>query len=682
MIDQNELNKVIAEYKKKLPERYQIENEGYKWEAVKHFQAHWNIDAEDFVAMFHEATEKCANLLTSRMFFPRGMIEALAREADVEAVREMFRVLFDENRDLQERMEFFRNEAERLRSSYGDEKWKNSFQNYNSISTYLWLRYPNKYYIFKYSEYAKIVKTIAPTIEPKMNGSFEHVRNSFAVYDAIAERVKNDEEIKNIFLSAKTDEMYDDPECRTLAIDVGFFTSKEYGVLPLSDEEQPTINDIDDEPVIQVNPSDVKYYLLLANPKIYKLSTMKKGEIVPYTVKNESGNPRRIAENYQSASAGDIVFLYEATPVKRIVGLGRVKTPSDGERIEFEKIETFSQPIDFDDFKDLPELAEMEFLKKHMGSFFKVTKDEYDVLMDLIREQNPIEAKVEHEKYDRGEFLKKVFMNGDEYDKLEALLKYKKNIILCGAPGVGKTFAAKKLAYSMMGEKNDSRIEFVQFHQNYSYEDFVLGYKPTEDGGFKLEEGVFYKFCRRAASEPEEKFFFIIDEINRGNLSKIFGELLMAIEDDYRGMTVKLAYGDRELIIPKNLYIIGMMNTADRSLALMDYALRRRFGFFEMKPAFDDPIPDSWKTYKDGLGDELFNAVIEKMKELNDVIRKDLGEGFCIGHSHFSNMKSVSPEELQNIVEFSILPTLKEYWFDNEDNYNTWSEALMGLFND
>ena len=439
-----------------------------------------------------------------------------------------------------------------------------------------------------------------------------------------------------------------------------------------------------EEADMQEELGDVNYYLLLANPKIYKLSTMKNGESVPYTVKNENGNPRKYVENYQNAKAGDVVFLYEATPVKRIVGLGRVKTPSDGEIIEFEKTETFSQPIDFDDFKDLPELAEMEFLKKRMGSFFKVTKDEYDVLMDLIREQNPIEARVEHDKYDRTQFLEDVFMNDGEYDKLEATLRYRKNIILCGAPGVGKTFAAKKLAYSMMGAKDESRIEFVQFHQNYSYEDFVLGYKPTEDGGFKLEEGVFYKFCRKAMSEPEENFFFIIDEINRGNLSKIFGELLMAIESDYRGMTVKLAYGDRELVVPKNLYIIGMMNTADRSLALMDYALRRRFGFFEMKPAFDDPTPKNWTAYQKGLNDELFDAVIEKIRELNKVIRDDesLGEGFCIGHSHFSNMKNVSPEEIQNIIDFSILPTLKEYWFDNKQKYEEWEGNLTGLFND
>ena len=149
-------------------------------------------------------------------------------------------------------------------------------------------------------------------------------------------------------------------------------------------------------------------------------------------------------------------------------------------------------------------------------------------------------------------------------------------LILQGAPGVGKTFTARRLAYSVMGEKDDSRIEFVQFHQNYSYEDFVMGYKPSGDG-FELKYGIFYRFCLKAANQPDKDFFFIIDEINRGNMSKIFGELLMLIERDYRGTKATLAYNGMSFSVPKNLYIIGMMNTADRSLAMIDYALRRRF---------------------------------------------------------------------------------------------------------
>lgn len=167
--------------------------------------------------------------------------------------------------------------------------------------------------------------------------------------------------------------------------------------------------------------------------------------------------------------------------------------------------------------------------------------------------------------YTKSDFLKEVFMTEVDYDHLRAKLENKKNIILQGAPGVGKTFSAKRLAYSIIERKDDSQICFVQFHQSYSYEDFIEGYKPNKDG-FELQKGVFYNFCEKAKSNPEEQYFFIIDEINRGNLSKIFGELLMLIERDYRGEKTTLTYSGDEFCVPNNLYIIGMMNTSDRSL--------------------------------------------------------------------------------------------------------------------
>lgn len=229
-----------------------------------------------------------------------------------------------------------------------------------------------------------------------------------------------------------------------------------------------------------------------------------------------------------------------------------------------------------------------------------------------------------------------------------------------------------------MGVKDNSRIEMVQFHQNYSYEDFIMGYKPNEAGGFELKQGVFYKFCKKAANSPEKDFFFIIDEINRGNLSKIFGELLMLIENSYRGKEIKLAYTDELFTVPKNLYIIGMMNTADRSLAMIDYALRRRFSFFEMHPGFDS---DGFKNYVAKLSSEKLTLVIDKIKALNEVIRDDesLGQGFCIGHSYFCNQNVYSEEWLNNVIEYDIEPMLKEYWFDDVEKYQSQINVLRNL---
>ena len=287
----------------------------------------------------------------------------------------------------------------------------------------------------------------------------------------------------------------------------------------------------------------------------------------------------------------------------------------------------------------------------------------------------------DYEKYDKSTFLRDVYISEACYDRLKAVLLRKKNIILQGAPGVGKTFAARRLAWSIMGEQDDSRIEFVQFHQNYSYEDFVMGYKP-EGSGFDLKYGVFYRFCQKANNRPDLPHFFIIDEINRGNLSKVFGELLMLIEQDYRDTKVKLAYSDVPFSVPKNLYIIGMMNTADRSLALIDYALRRRFSFFDMEPGFDS---EGFGKYQAGLENETFDALIDRIRELNRDITQDkaLGKGFCIGHSYFCGLKGpedCTTEWMRDMVDYDILQMLGEYWFDDETKLQRWENILHGVF--
>ncbi|MEJ2782597.1 AAA family ATPase [Methanobrevibacter smithii] len=291
--------------------------------------------------------------------------------------------------------------------------------------------------------------------------------------------------------------------------------------------------------------------------------------------------------------------------------------------------------------------------------------------------------KLHYPEYGIDKFLEEVYIDEKDYFTLVELVKNKKNIIVQGAPGVGKTFMAKRLAYSMMGIKNPERVMMVQFHQSYSYEDFVMGYRPSKEG-FDLRLGTFYKFCKKAQDDDENDYFFIIDEINRGNLSKIFGELFMLIENDKRGEKnkIQLLYSDESFFIPKNVYIIGLMNTADRSLAMLDYALRRRFAFFDLKPGFDS---DGFKDYQTELSDESFDKLIEVMKELNQKIRDDesLGEGFKIGHSYLCNIKSENvTEKLTYIVEYELIPLLKEYWFDEQDNIDYWSDRLRSVFND
>jgi len=306
------------------------------------------------------------------------------------------------------------------------------------------------------------------------------------------------------------------------------------------------------------------------------------------------------------------------------------------------------------------------------SDFVQQIKDLFD---DEILDEDEDRAVV-YPPYTVDDFLDEVYMDEDVYDNIVAVLRNKKNIILQGAPGVGKTFVAKRLAYAIMGVKDVERVMMVQFHQSYSYEDFIMGFRPTATG-FELRKGAFYNFCKKAEIDSDNDYFFIIDEINRGNLSKIFGELFMLIENDKRGIELQLLYSDEKFAVPKNVYIIGMMNTADRSLAMLDYALRRRFAFFDIKPGFETP---GFREYRMALDNEKFNKLISCVENLNRVIAVDesLGEGFCIGHSYFCNLQpdTINDDWLYSVVEYELIPLLKEYWFDEPTKVKDWSENL------
>lgn len=327
---------------------------------------------------------------------------------------------------------------------------------------------------------------------------------------------------------------------------------------------------------------------------------------------------------------------------------------------------------------DFSEEIIMEILRegRKMGQKNNMPEDR-----DLVADkEDDYSTANQYEVYTEEEFLDEVFMSTATCTVLINLLKNKKNIILQGAPGVGKTFAAKRLAYAMMGMKDTSRVMMIQFHQSYSYEDFIMGYRPTNNG-FELAAGPFYEFCKRASQDKENEYFFIIDEINRGNLSKIFGELLMLIEKDKRGEAIRLIYSEEPFTVPKNVYIIGMMNTADRSLAMIDYALRRRFAFFEMEPAFDLEGFEQVISLADNV---KFNKLVAEVKRLNDVISKDeaLGNGFRIGHSYLCTKDVVTDEWLQAVIEYELIPLINEYWFDEPDKVAEWSRKLRGVLND
>ena len=797
MFDKALLQKVLEQYKRDFV-LTQWEDEKYKWEAVKCFQDNWDVEADDFADMLTKSLSKTYNLLASANNFPAKMITEFAQTAS-EEVRSMFIVLFDERKDVYGRIETFKMRSSMLLEQHSDGN-RQHYQYENAITTYLWLRYPDKYYIYKYSEVKAVADVLKSGYYFNKGAYADNIRHFYRLYDEICQEIKGDTELVRLLKGKLTDSCYPDPELRTLTLDVSFYISQSYSqgqdaglskaewfpaqydpglsvedwVCLLNDGEVFSVGSLEimkrmkdyggaatctqlstkygesvnfynvgasslahrvadtmELSAVEISPgeerwwpvlfigkeageeeegvfvwklrdelsqaldqtdlSDVelyaledrgrdgcRYWWLNASPSIWSFSDMAVGGTQSYTLYNDNGNKRRIFQNFMDARAGDMLICYESNPVKQIVAIGKIIAEQDGEEIFFEKLEGLSSPIDYQVLKGYPELEGMEFFTNPNGSLFKLTREEFDFIMDLIREENSVQNETHIESYSKEDFLDEVYMSEQRFKTLVSVLKNKKNIILQGAPGVGKTFIAERLAYSIMGKKDDSRIRFVQFHQNYSYEDFVMGYKPVENG-FELKYGVFYHFCQEASDYPEKNYFFIIDEINRGNMSKIFGELLMLIERGYRGKKAALAYNGRLFSVPENIYIIGMMNTADRSLAMIDYALRRRFSFFDMEPGFDS---EGFIRYQNALDNEIFNKLILKVKELNDEITKDksLGKGFCIGHSYFCERDVCTDEWLHEVVDYDIIPMLREYWFDEADKLQRWENKLQGVF--
>lgn len=672
MIDNNKFQDLLKVYKNELKGN-RWNDEKFKWQAIKGFQDKWDIEANNFYTMLKSSLDKTFNLLASSHYFPRKMIEEFAQK-EPEAVRQMFIDLFDESIDLYNRMDLFKNKSQKLLEKYWD-KNKQHFQTENTLTTYLWLRYPDKYYIYKFEEAKSLSSELSCNYNFKAGDYKNNIKNLMGLYDEICLELSKDVELKQIMQSKLEDDCYVDPKCKTLAIDFGYFVNQK--VKDTKEKDEKTSISVKEENVTYPS-NEPNYWFLNANPKIWSMASMPVGKEQSYTLYNDNGNKRRIFQNFLDAKKGDLVIGYESNPVKQIVAILEITKEQDEERIYFKKIEALSSPVDYAVLKACSELENMEYFKSPQGSLFKLTKDEYEQILDLIREENPIQTNKVVNKYTKEDFLNDVYVTDTKYDRFVSVLKKKKNIILQGPPGVGKTFAAKRLAYSIMEEKDDDRIEFVQFHQNYSYEDFMLGYKPCENG-FEMKYGIFYQFCQKASNHPDKDYFFIIDEINRGNMSKIFGELLMLIEPDYRDNKIKLAYSGLDFSVPQNLHIIGMMNTADRSLALIDYALRRRFSFFTMEPGFDT---DGFKKYQQKLNSPVFDKLIDRVKDLNDEILKDdsLGSGFCIGHSYFCNLDTCSNNVLLDIVDFDILPMLSEYWFDEPSKVERWENNLHGVF--
>lgn len=654
MIDRKKFDKLVKEYqnyftnhKGENGESY-WEEEEFKWRGIKTFQDNWDIEAEDLSDMIKRSLNGVSHMMVSQARFPEGMIEGFA-EQEPDTVRAMFKDLFDESKDIVERFHSFKQKSADLLERVGNGA-KNHFQDERTIALYLWLRYPDKYYVYQYTQ-ARNLSIALGSDHRIIKGRLDsNIREWMALYNEVTELMKQKLEVRNWETQGMTAVHYPDPEYRMLATDLAYcYTERILKEQKAEQEWEPK----DYTPGITV----ANWVSLLADKEVYHESAKTVIErLVDYGGQATCTQlAQKYGDNANTYNVNSIAFakkVYEKTHCKL--------AEREDESVRWWSILYMGKKADKDDdgvyiWKLRPELAEA---------------------LKIVNGEEVPDEDTDTTEYTKKDFLEEVFISEAKYDEMYAVLMRKQNIILQGAPGVGKTFAAKRLAYSIMGAKNDDHIQFVQFHQNYSYEDFVEGYRPAASG-FVRTDGIFKRFCKDAADAPDEKFFFIIDEINRGNLSKIFGELLMLIEKDYRGQAATLPYSGRSFTVPKNLYIIGMMNTADRSLAMIDYALRRRFSFIDMEPGFDT---DGFKEYMSSKGSSTMKALVEEVKQLNVDIKEKLGKGFCIGHSYFVFDEPCSDELLKNIVNYDILPMLAEYWFDDEEPYEMWASRLNGVF--
>ena len=647
----------------------------------------------------------------------------------------MFIDLYDEDVDIWDRIENFKSTAEILRKKYFPND-NNHYQGENAISTYLWLKYPDKYYIYKFSE-VKAVSTVFNSDYAFKKGAYEsNIRNSISLYDEICEELNNDSELVSMLENAIDDTCYSDPQLRTLTIDVGFFISR---VIANPDKNK------EEDLYSGWWPSLEEY-----NPKLSKEDWKK------YILEVEKPNhplPMKMLKGMMElggeASCKKLAAIYGGTPSSYVgctMNLGRrvkkyfdLPACMDGEQERYFPFPFLGKAFDDKDghqyiYKIRPEL--FEALKEidlsdinpnyeNGDDMSETTTNLSEIILALkeiggqgsleeiciqiekrgnlpaLKNAKDYKASVRAEIYRHSSDCD-AYIEGNEdifvsikgkgsgiwglRDMITTIQPL--NTILYGPPGTGKTYNTvvysvsiienkllddvKKENYSNVLErynayKNDGIIAFTTFHQSYGYEEFIEGIKPdmnsadNSDIKYAVVNGVFKDFCEQEESFVPVNRVFIIDEINRGNISKIFGELITLIEPSKRlgakeGIKAILPYSKKAFGIPENVYILGTMNTADRSIATLDTALRRRFDFVEMMPDAD--------VLK---GINIDGIDISKMLDkINERIAVLFDREHTIGHAYFIGLRNDnSIDALANIFRNKVIPLLQEYFYED-----------------
>ena len=654
------LDGVLERYSARL-EEVRVE-EVYKWEAVRHFKETWDPDADDLGSMLEDAFQhdKKVNIVYNRSYFPIGMLSWFAH-VDGEGTLRALNSLFDEGVDLKERMVAFESWAKGMlarineeRAENGESPIKSHFQDPRAMSVYLAFMHPETHYLYKANMYREAATFLGVGYP---GNKFDKV----VAYREMCAQILDHMERTHGDLVRRSDELLGDlaaydPEHRMLTQDIVFFIT-EYDKKAREANRaadnlwRPTKEDYD--PDIDAEA----WSELLKNRDVFTDEALRIANAMLDV--GGSATCTQLAERFGGTKESYNAGMRELG--RRVAMATGCPTLRDkGGSASWWAIPCVGRNASTDE----PGVFVWKLRDELVEALTTMTSEEEDVSevspSPIERTTDDDASSHQADPYTDEGFLREVYVSEEDLADMRALLERKRNLVLQGSPGTGKTFCAKRLAWAIMGERDESRITFVQFHQSTTYDDLVCGYRPDGSGGFVVRDGPFVRACHAARRDSARAHFFIIDEINRANVSKVFGELLMLIEADHRGSDeVLLTVSGQRLSVPTNLYVIGMMNTADRGLALIDYALRRRFAFFEMAPALEN---ERFLAHVAETGGEAMLRLVEATKEVNEDISADpsLGDGFRIGHSYFCG-----GGDPRLVVRYELSPLVDEYWFDD-----------------
>lgn len=634
-------------------------NESYKWETVKYFQENWSGEIVDIKGFTNELLKLQTNLLHKFMV---GTLKVFVDTYPNE-FKNLLLYIYDEKLPIDERLGHFNKTCEFILKQIALINPKIKIRPDESVfAFFLTCRYPDTYYFYRSNYYEDYSKYIKSEIKGKNEKYFHYLE---LMEDFNQNFVKSNleiQELTNQYLEKHNLEL-----CQSLniltqnVIYVGLSQNKEITEEPNDSNEDLFEND---EAEIEIQTHETKYWIFQGNPAIYKIKEALKENALKTWAVNAHKNEIKIGDKIILWVTGEKSGCYALCSV--LSDVIQIENDINEEKYYIDKSKNELQPrveisIDFN-FSENPvskyELKQYNefnnFIGGNQGTNFKATKDQYDKIKYLY-------------------FLRESNLEESVFNKYLKIINRKKQVIFQGAPGTGKSYLADIFAKYLIDNPN-TQLEVIQFHSSYSYEDFIQGYRPTENGSFTLKNGVFLKFCEEAEKEPDKAFVILIDEINRGNLSKIFGELLYVLE--YREKKIKLTYSpSTHFSIPNNIFIHGTMNTADRSLAMVDYALRRRFSFITLRTDYEiiTKILEKKKCKLD------INILVKNIENLNKQIvdNLSLGKGFEIGHSYFIKDENLDIYKLRSIWDYDICPLLEEYFIEDTSEIENLNNILF-----